>query len=192
MPIADWVRDYRCESVIPTLVSVLEHSPAEAYATLRPSLRTAWWHALTRSPWTIARHHACVSGLIWNPAASYALVATEIVGNGHGLQTRPVVPAINRLLSAGLSTTSGQPWRALLWDPAAHLLVVACGVVWAWRRRADRLTVLALALPLLHTVVLLIAIPSAEYRLQYPVVLASLVTPLIVASTNSWQVRRES
>jgi hypothetical protein len=189
MPLANWVHDYRCQSVIPTLVSVLAHSPEEEYARLRPSLRTAWWHAVTRSPWNIIGHHACVSGLIWNPAASYALVSTGIVNNGHGLQARPVVPSINRVLSAVLGWSSGQPWRALLWDPAAHLLVVACGVVWASLRRADRLTVLALALPLLHTGILLVAIPSAEYRLQYPVVLGSLVSPLIVASAGMWSTR---
>jgi hypothetical protein len=185
MPIANWVQDYRCESVIPTLVSVLAHSPAEDYERLRPALRTAWWHALTRSPWNIVRHHACVSGLIWNPAASYTLVATSIVDNGDGLQTQPVLPSINRLLSAVLSATSSQPWRALLWDPAVHLLVVAGGVAWARQRRADRLTVLALTLPLLHTVVLLVAIPSAEYRLQYPVVLGSLVVPLVAGSARN-------
>ena len=185
MPIATWVRDYRCETVIPTLVSVFAHSPADEYARLRPSLRTAWWHAATRGPWTIASHHACVSGLIWNPVASYALVSTSIVSNGYGLDTRPVLPAMNRLLTELLLRTSEAPWRTLLWDPAAHLLVVACGVVWAWLRRADRVTVLALALPLLHTGILFVAIPSAEYRLQYPVVLESLVVPLIVSSARN-------
>ena len=140
---------------------------------------------MTRDAWTIVGHHACVSGMIWNPTAHYALVSTRIAYNGHGLQTRPVVPSMHRLLSAVLSKTSGKPWRALLWDPAAHLLVVVGGVVWAVRRRADRLTVLALALPLLHTGILLVAIPSAEYRLQYPVVLGSLVAPVIVASARA-------
>ena len=185
MPMANWVQDYRCESVIPTLVSVLAHSPVETYDGLRPALRTAWWHALTRSPWTIVRHHACVSGLIWNPAARYALVSTSIVANGHGLQTRPVLPSINRLLSAVLATSGSRPWRALFWDPAVHLLVIACGLLSARFRRADRLTALALTLPLLHTGVLLVAIPSAEYRLQYPVVLGSLLVPLVVASAHN-------
>jgi hypothetical protein len=185
MPLANWVRDYRCQSVIPTLVSVLTHSSEETYALERPSLYTAWLHALTRSPRTIAAHHACVSGLIWNPAAQYSLVSTEIVNNGYGLRTTPNLPRLNRTLTGTLHWTAQWPWRAVWWDPAAHLLMVACGVFVVLRRRSDRLTVLALALPLLHTLVLLLAIPSAEYRLQYPVVLGSLITPLIVASAGS-------
>jgi hypothetical protein len=182
MPIPNWVRDYRCESVIPTLISVLRHSPDVEYARNRAALFTAWRHAVTRTPRVIAAHHACVSGLIWNPAASYYLVSTEIVANGYGLTTTPIVPRLNPLLTGLQHGTSRQPWRAVLWDPAAHLFVAACGVLVALQRGADRVAVVALALPLLHTAILLIAIPSAEYRLQYPVVLGSLVTPLILAS----------
>jgi hypothetical protein len=182
MPIENWLRDYRCESVIPTLVSVLAHSPEAEYATHRRALYTAWGHAVTRTPGLIATHHACVTGLIWNPAASYYLVSTEIVANGYGLKTAPAVPLLNGTLTGLFRNTTQHPWRAVLWDPAAHLVVVAGGVVVALRRRVDPVTVVALAIPLLHTAVLFVAIPSAEYRLQYPVVLASLVTPLIVAS----------
>jgi hypothetical protein len=184
MPIANWVRDYRCESVIPTLVSGLGHSPEAEYAAHRAALFTAWRHALTRAPGVIAAHHACVTGLIWNPRAAYSLVSTAIVANGHGLQTTPVLPPLNAALTGLLHTTSQQPWRAVLWDPAAHLFVVGCGVLAALLRRVESVTVLAVALPLLHTAILLIAIPSAEYRLQYPVVLGSLVTPLILGSVG--------
>jgi hypothetical protein len=180
MPIANWSSDYRCQSVIPTLVSVLAHSPDAEYAALRPSLRTAWWHALTKSPRVILAHHGCVSGLIWNPAAEFYLVSTAIVPNNHDLRTAPVVPPLHTALTALLQTTSQLPWRAIVWGPAAHLLVVAGGFVWARRRGVDRLTRLALALPLLHTAVLLVAIPSAEYRLQYPVVLFGVMTPAIL------------
>jgi hypothetical protein len=182
MPIANWVHDYRCESVIPTLTSVLAHSPEAEYEALRPSLRVAWYHAVTRRPRVMLAHLACVTGVIWNPAASFYLVATDIVPNGHGLKTTPVLPSVNRALISLLQATSDRAWRAVVWGPAAHLFVIACGVIWMVQRRIDSLAVLALAPPLLHSAILLIVIPSAEYRLQYPVVLFALVTPLIVAS----------
>jgi hypothetical protein len=162
MPIASWVDGYRCSSVIPTLAGVLAHSPAPEYAALRPSLRLAWWHALTRAPRTVLAHHACVTGLLWNPAADFYLVSTDIVPNGYGLTTAPILPAVHRALSALLRTTSQVAWRALVWGPAGHLLVVAGGVLWMILRRSDRLTIVALALPLIHSAVLAIAIPSAE------------------------------
>jgi hypothetical protein len=181
-PIDRWVRDYRCATVIPTLAGVLEHSPAADYAAQRPALRVAWWHALTRAPGTIARHHACVSAMLWNPFAEPYLVSTAIVANDHGLRTTPAVPALTRALNGLLEVTSRQPWRAVFWSPASDLLVVVGGLVWALRRRVDRVTLAALALPVLHTVVLFAAIPSAEYRLQYPLALATLITPLIVVA----------
>ena len=182
MPVRNWVDDYRCQSVIPTLASVLGHSPDGEYAKHRAAVYVAWRHALTRAPAIVATHHACVSGMIWNPAASYALVSTAIVANGYGLATRPVLPPLNRALTGLAERTSHGIWRALLWDPAAHLLVVVAGGVLARLRRVDPLTRLALAIPLLHSAILLLAIPSAEYRLQYPVVLGSLVTPLVLAT----------
>jgi len=182
MPLANWVHDYRCESVVPTLAGVLAHSPEAQYDALRPSLRVAWYHAVTRSPRVMLAHLACVTGVIWNPSASFYLVATDIVPNGHGLKTAPLLPSVNRALISLLQTTSDRAWRAVVWGPATHLLVIVCGVLWMVHRRIDSLAALALALPLLHSAVLLAVIPSAEYRLQYPVVLFALVAPLIVAS----------
>lgn len=184
MPLAIWARGYRCDNVVPTLAGVLAHVPAAEYARLRPALYRTWWHAVVRAPGAIAVHHACVTGMIWNPLADYHLASTAIVDNGYGLATRPVLPRLNRVLTDLLERTSRGIWRAVLWNLAGHLFLVVAAVVWALWRRIDRVVVVAVALPLLHTAILLIAIPAADYRLQYPVVPGSLVTPLILAAAR--------
>ncbi|MEO5820556.1 MAG: hypothetical protein ABIT71_08620 [Vicinamibacteraceae bacterium] len=179
MPMATWLASYRCESVIPTLSGVLEHNDEAQYAAVRPQLYRAWTHALTRTPQAIARHHACVSAMFWNPGASVYLVATEIVPNGFGMQTRPLLPVAHQALLGLHAATTRMPWRSVVWGPALHLWMLLGGVAYVATRTRSRASLLPFAPAVAHGLVLFLAIPSAEYRLQYPVVLMGVLTPLL-------------
>jgi hypothetical protein len=179
MPVARWLESYRCETVIPTLAAVLAHSTEDRYGTRRAGLYRAWGHAWFRSPGVMARHHACVSALIWHPLAAFHVAGTEIVANGYGLATQPLLPAAHDTLSTLHSVTTRQPWRTLVWGPALHLGLVLAAAGYVARRRRERAALLPFLPALAHTLVLFLVIPSAEYRLQYPVVVSGILAPLL-------------
>jgi hypothetical protein len=179
MPVTRWLESYRCESVIPTLSAVLQERAEPAYRRLRPRVYRAWSHALVRSPGVLARHHACVSGLIWNPLATFHVVSVAIVPNGYGMATRPRLPAVHDVLVGLQAVTTSLPWRAVIWGPALHLVVLLAAAGYVATRTRRRAALLPFVPALAHTLVLFLAIPSAEYRLQYPVVVAGLLAPLL-------------
>jgi hypothetical protein len=178
MPVSRWLDGYQCHTVIPTLGGVLEESPEAAYRAVRPGLYRAWRHAWARSPGLMLRHHACVSAMIWNPLARFVMVNVRIVPNGYGMATRPLLPAAHDGLLA-LHETARFPWRTIVWGPALHLGLVIGAVIHVARRTRRRAPLLPFVPALAHTLVLFLAIPSAEYRLQYPLVLTGLLAPLL-------------
>jgi hypothetical protein len=69
----------------------------------------------------------------------------------------------------------------LIWGPALHLyVVIVCALIAL--RRAGVVGALAFTPALLHTAVLIVAIPSAEYRLQYPVVVIGTLAPALLSA----------
>ncbi len=179
MPASRWLDTYRCEAVIPTLTAVLAQRADDPYRALRPGLYRAWSHAWLRSPGVLARHHACVSAMIWNPLATFYLVSVEIVPNGYGMATRPLLPAAHDALLALQAATARLPWRAVVWGPALHLGLLLAAAGYVTVRQRGRAALLPFVPALAHTLVLFVAIPSAEYRLQYPVVLTGILAPLL-------------
>jgi hypothetical protein len=120
-----------------------------------------------------------VSALIWHPLAAFVLASVEIVPNGYGMATRPLLPAAHDTVLALHATTTRQPWRAVVWGPALHLGLVLAAAGYVARRRRERAALLPFVPALAHTLVLFLVIPSAEYRLQYPVVVSGLLSPLL-------------
>ena len=179
MPVSRWLDSYRCETVIPTLAAALAQSADGSYRTWRPGLYRAWGHAWQRSPGVLARHHACVSGWIWNPRAAASLVSLQTVPNRFGLATQPLLPAAHAAVLAVHHATERLPWRAAVWGPALHLGLVLVAAGYVARRARGRAALLPFVPALAHTLVLFVAIPSAEYRLQYPVVVSGIVAPLL-------------
>jgi hypothetical protein len=179
MPVSRWLDSYQCTTVIPTLAAALAQSADGPYRTWRPGLYRAWGHAWMRNPGVLVRHHACVSGYIWNPLAAASLVSVETVPTRFGFATQPLLPAAHDALMGLHRVTERPPWRAAVWGPALHLALVLTAAAYVARRAKHRAAFLPFVPALAHTVVLVLAVPSAEYRLQYPVVVTAIVAPLM-------------
>ncbi|MEO5823867.1 MAG: hypothetical protein ABIT71_25455 [Vicinamibacteraceae bacterium] len=178
-PLDQWRADYDCRNVVPTLWRM----PAALFDQQQEAFRTAWLHAIVDHPMIVARHVRCVSGFIWDPRlAPHAFVSMGIPAtNKVGLVTAPLSPFANGVYWRIYTTTQVPPIvRNLVWGPVLHLvLVLACAGIGWWR--LGRRALLPFLPAILHTLVLIPVIPSAEYRLQYPVVLIGLVAPLLLA-----------
>lgn len=180
LPLEQWRAHYDCRNVVP----ILWPMPAQVFDQQQSAFRTAWLHAIVDHPIIVARHVRCVSGFIWDPRLfPHAFVSMGIAPSGRkvGLVTAPLSPFANALYWRVHTPTLTNPIaRNLLWGPFLHLVVVlACAAI-GWRRLGRR-ALLPFLPAILHTLVLIPLIPSAEYRLQYPVVLVGLVSPLLLA-----------
>jgi hypothetical protein len=178
MPRDTWRANYDCRNAGP----LLWHLNYAAFVEREAAFEAAWLRAVLHHPRVVAAHVGCVSGFIWNPwAQPHAFISMGIAANKLGLTTAPLVPQWNgRFWQVYLHTLPQPILRAVLWGPVLHLaIVVACAAAGWWR--LGHRAVLPFVPAILHTLVLIPVIPSSEYRLQFPVVLIGLVSPLLLA-----------
>ena len=183
-PLERWRADYRCTSAIPSLAGVNE---ARFEAEQRRFL-AAWWRLVRSAPGAVLRHQLCVTGLIWNPFAPYYPVSLEIVDNAVGLKTATKSRALSEIVTLVRGLTFGTDvrllGRLLVWGPALHLTAVIVALGYVFYRRRATLPLLPLAPAVIHTAVLLVLIPSAEFRLQYPVFAYGLLAPVVAIALS--------
>jgi hypothetical protein len=180
MPLETWRAEYDCRTAVP----ILWHVNAAAFVARESAFESLWLRAVLRHPGITAAHVRCVSGFIWDPrAVPHAFVSMGIPPtNKVGLATAPLAPRLNGFYWQVFLATIAQPiLRAVLWGPVLHLGVVVVCAALGWWRLGHR-GVLPFVPAIVHTLVLIPLIPSAEYRLQFPVVLIGLVSPLLLAS----------
>lgn len=177
LPGEAWRTAYECGNVVP----LLHRIDAVAFAERVPAYRDLWWRGVRRAPGAVAAHVGCVTGMIWHPLRRpHAFASLGIASNDMGLTRRPASAALYAAVSRYVAL-SQRPWLSpLLWGPALYLYVVIACTWLAWRRGG-----LMFALPfvpsLIHSAVLIAAIPSAEYRLQYPVVIVGTFAPALLS-----------
>ena len=173
-----WTRLYDCRSVLPLMPGLDQ----PALLVQVPAFRAAWLRSATTHPLVTLGHVQCVGGFAWNPlAAPTSIVPLAIPDNAFGLTTAPRSAPLHRLSTSLIPwTTSHAIARALLWGPALHLwAVVICAVIAG--RRLGRWGWLPFLPAIVHTVVVVPLLASADYRVQFPVVPIGLLSPLLLA-----------
>jgi hypothetical protein len=174
-PLRQWRETYDCGNAVPLLMIVND----AAFAGHLRSFFHVWARLVTGHPLVLLRHQRCVTGFLWNPLADFTLVPAGNVQNEFGFATNPLSPRLHWWWIRWHVLSTRRPLRILLWDPALHFYVVLAGLMCVGYRRGFGLSILPFVPAVAHTVILLLAVPSREFRLDYPVFVYGLLTPLI-------------
>ncbi|TSC25038.1 hypothetical protein [Corallococcus sp. Z5C101001] len=201
MPLEDWKRRYRCESVgfliwpgspLYEHPELLEGRALEMagvvgrFARSHPDAFFDQWVCVTRYLWALD------SMLYIGP---FQPDGGAVDKNVFGWRTRSWFPALARPYTQVLLKASiGEPWqRILMWQPAPSLyllLAALCGVL--WRQRSPG-ALLALQCALTNTAAWLVLSPNPDLRFQFAAMLsAPLALALLLAPRLARTAAREA
>jgi hypothetical protein len=183
MPLQEWKSRYRCTGMVPLITpGGLDYAALdrEEAAFLR-----LWGRWLMAHPAIVAKHQACVTGMLWRPGAPLVFAETAAplpYGAELGVETRPLSATLHAWLLSVYRFSLRRSPQAIFWGPAVHWWVVCvCALAVGLRRRSGR-ALLPFLPAIAHTLVLMLLLPSSEFRLQYPVYLIGILSPLMTAA----------
>lgn len=190
MPLSQWGKLYHCQNSGALFWSAFQ-SPG-LKSEVGPLIRMAIEQSILH-PRVLLRHELCVTSLLWQigqwNGAWLTIVPNRNIHTGveipDELKTAPLWTGANNFSNILRDWTTGRVPMSLIWRPAAYLYGSIFLAIFLCLASGRRDFLLLAAIPILNTLSLALLIGSQDFRYQYPVMLAFLLSVPLVFSRGA-------
>lgn len=180
-PMSLWRENYRCDSSVPLIYSgkfksaTVDQHPKWVFEHL--------WKLIQAHPRTFFAHELCATELLWRVPISQRAGPPGFLRtlDKEAVPTRPAVPLFTKLLDRWSRFSMRRIPSALFWTPALwmYLALLAVGAQMVRWRLPSLGLVLVPALA--NTLTLLLAMASPDFRYEFPMMFAGLLSLTLLA-----------